>query len=109
MDSWPSNLSEIYRTVSFVPKYQSSIIRSFSRVVCNLPSVCRLLCNVRKFDKCNKIHSNVALDTLKCLNCSGNYPGITCSTCSLILLLSSLTLQKEAQNPIINCRKQNMG
>lgn len=65
MDSWTSNLSEIDRTVSCVPKYQSSTITSFYRVDCNLPPVFRLLFNVGKFEKCIKIHSNVFLDTLR--------------------------------------------
>lgn len=108
VDSWTSNLSEIDRTVSCVPKYQSSIVRSFNRVVCTLPPVCRLLYNVGKFDKCIKIHSNVSLYTLKgLLNFSGKKPGNTCSKYSLIL--SSLSLQKEVLNPDHELKKAEYG
>ena len=100
VDSWTSNLSEIDSTVSCVSKYQSSIMRSFSRIVCNLPPVRCLLWNIGKFSTYNKIHPNVSLDTLKCLlNCWGKYPGITLSTYPSILLISPLTLRKLAWNP----------
>lgn len=83
-------------------------LRSFNRVVCTIPPVCRLLYNVGKFDKCIKIRSNVSLDTLKgLLNCSGKKPGNICSKYSL--LLSSLSLQKEVLNPDHELKKAEYG
>ena len=93
VDFWRSN--QIDRTFSCVPDYQRSIIRSFSRILCNLPPVCCLFVVLKFFSKCNIIHSNVFLDILKCLLIfSGKYLGISISTYPSILLISSLTLKK---------------